>query len=324
MEYIDQFQQPLVRDLAWVMASPSLLNSVNDRMAGIVSDAQCQEFIQANLGWLQALDDEPAPLISALSNQKSSRLGYYFEGLVAYWLRQKISDGYFESHLKVTANKSDLGEFDFLFSANKRFYHWETAVKFYLYTSNHSGEVSWYGPNANDTFYKKLSRMIQHQVRLSEFEDAESLLAKRGIDRAQLEANIFLKGYLFYPLTGDFSNAEFAVANCVISSTHLKGWWLRVSELKDRFVDLASQNNLRWRQLPKHEWLAPRVYCDDEGLQSLLTQDLIESGLHLEFEKSDQARLIAGYSQDQQGNWREQTRGFIVNRRWPDADHNAA
>ncbi len=44
--------------------------------------------------------------------------------------------------------------------------HWEVAIKFYLL---HQGV--WYAPNAHDQLHKKLERMLNHQLKMSQREE---------------------------------------------------------------------------------------------------------------------------------------------------------
>ena len=317
MNSIGTIRHPLVRDLAWVMASPSLISSINESVTEIVSDSECLDFLRDNQQWLMSLNKEPTALVEALSKQESSRLGYYFEDLVAYWLNHIISDGYFGSHVKVSANKRDLGEFDFLFSRSQKYYHWETAVKFYLYTRDQSGVTTWYGPNANDTLHKKLSRMMAHQVRLSELTEAQPVLSEIGIEASDINPRAFLKGYLFYPFGMDNYQKNYKVADCTISPAHLKGWWLPINDLDPSKLKSLSGKALRWRLLPKLEWLAPRVYEQEFGSDLLLTEIQVTKVLHAHFSAQGESQLIAGYFLNDAGQWQEQTRGFVVNGGWP-------
>lgn len=317
------FDHPAVRDLAWVMQSPSLVSLLLPKAGSIdkecsvnpfISDSFCNAIYQANQEWLKDLDQQPRPLLEFLSKRKSSKLGYYFENLVAYWLSQNISDGYFESHVKVSTENRDIGEFDFLFRSEQKFYHWETAVKFYLYTQDQSGSVNWFGPNANDTLSGKLERMLSHQIRLSERPEAISMLSEKGSD--DICASIFMKGYLFYPLDLDFSTMNWQVAGCEISSQHLKGWWSSVKLLNADMLDSLSDMALRWNILPRLEWLAPRIYSSDNGLKLLLSGAQIVELLKSEFSQSAQSRLIAGYYLNGAGQWQEESRGFVVGEFW--------
>jgi len=313
---------PAVRDLAWVMYSPSLLSSrlpnvdvIDKDRCRFISDKYCNTIFESGRKWLEGLDQHPRPLLEFLSKRKSSKLGYYFENLVAFWLSKKISGDYFQSHVKVSVDKRDIGEFDFLFRSEQKFEHWETAVKFYLYTQDQTGSANWLGPNANDTLSVKLERMLSHQVRLSERSEAISILSEKGID--DIHAGIFIKGYLFYPLDLDFSTMNWRVAGCEISSQHLKGWWSSVKSLNVDMLDSLSDMELRWKILPRLEWLAPRIYSSDKGLELLLPGAQIVELLKSEFSQSAQSRLIAGYYLNEAGQWQEGSRGFVVAGHWP-------
>ncbi len=306
------------------MSSPSLISSLLPESVYIdrarsgnifVSDQYCHAIYKDNLQWLQALDQQPQALLEFLSRRQSRKLGYYFENLVAFWLSQKISSDYFESHVKVSANNRDIGEFDFLFRSNQKFEHWETAVKFYLFTQDDGGLVAWYGPNAKDTLYKKLKRILDHQICLSERAEASSLLSGKGFD--DIYASIFMKGYLFYPIGMSLANKRWQVAGCEISPEHLKGWWTSIKMLNEQLLRSISSNELHWRVLPRLEWLAPRVYTADEKAQSLLTGGQIVELLNTQFSQSDESRLIAGYSLNEAGQWQEESRGFVVGENWP-------
>ena len=324
MKALNNLSHPVVRDLAWVMCSPSLVSSLS-RDAGqvnkfpmpdlFVNDRYCNRVYESNYPWLLELDRQPQPLLQYLSERRSTKLGHYFEDLVAWWLMQKIADGYFESHVKVTEGGRNIGEFDFLFRSGQIYEHWECAVKFYLYTRDKSGTVYWYGPNARDTLQKKLNRMLEHQVPLSGRTESKAALVNREIDSVHSE--IFLKGYLFYPLGYNaYDNIE-QVANCEISPLHLRGWWLSVDVLNDQQLKEVANEELRWRVLPRLDWLAPRIYPPDEQKNGLIESGQLVQALKILFSQSDESRLIAGYSVNGAGQWQEVSRGFVVGKNWP-------
>lgn len=322
-EKLSTLSHNMVRDLAWTMQSPSLMVST-DQGSGVqfVSDEYCQTNYSQSLQWLQQQDNNPESLVAHLEKRKSRRLGYYFEDLVAFWLENRIADGGVEAHIKVSSDNRDVGEFDFLFPANNSTWHWETAVKFYLYLPGNEEEENWYGPNARDTLYKKLVRLSQHQVRLGQLPEAQKLMSARGIK--YLQAQIFLKGYLFYPPRIDLSKIDRQVAGLEISPAHLKGWWLPINCIDPESLREISDRDLRWRVLPRLEWLAGRIYkksqAEDSLLKaegSLLTPSQMVKCLRKDFEKSDESRLLAGYYINENGQWQEGSRGFVVGQHWP-------
>ena len=77
------FRSKAVRDLAWVMSSPNLLDqpeSLSDEWSGSLS--------RAALPWLTSIDDDDSKLCQWLAEQRgSTRLGFYFAALLEYWAR---------------------------------------------------------------------------------------------------------------------------------------------------------------------------------------------------------------------------------------------
>lgn len=312
-----QFQHPVVRDLAWVMQSPSLVTSLRQPDDSLVTDDYCRHVFEEQLSWLHELDRNPSVIVDFLSRRPSSRLGYYFEDLVAFWLKQKISRNLFASHIKVSSSGRDLGEFDFLFQENAKCLHWEIAVKFYLYHSDVQGKVNWFGPNAIDTLQKKLHRMLSHQLRLAELPEAQAVLSEQGIDKSNLSSKIFLKGYLFYPLNLPDPDYDFGIENLQISQQHLRGWWLSEDELTEQSLRRLDERELHWQQLPKKHWLAPRCYSQGEAAELFSGSQIVSETIE-HFKNTEESLLLAGYSACDDGVWQERTRGFIVSRRWPD------
>jgi hypothetical protein len=300
------FNHPFVRDLAWVMASPSLLaDSIQ-----VVSNDACQEIYNNNIDWLVKLDEQPELLLAALEQQKSHRLGYYFEHLVAFWLQQRIADENFASHVRVYEEKRTLGEFDFLFKTKRSdsLIHWETAVKFYLHYQAEDGKVWWYGPNAQDRLDIKLDRVFNHQLKLSASPQGRALLQEKGFENVQSQT--FFKGYLFYPVSSDWRHPQPLPDN--IAPHHLTGWWTRINtlELPDH------EESDRWVVLPRLEWLAPRRIRQEQDSNLMDTQQLIDF-LRKHFDHGQQSLLLTHMVWSDHSNWCEKTRGFVVSSAWP-------
>lgn len=301
------FNQPQVRDLAWAMASPSLLaESLN-----VVSDDTCQALYKTNHDWLLELDEQPELLATTLEKNKSHRLGYYFEQLVAFWLKERIADDYFASHVRVFEDKRTIGEFDFLFKTSRSdaLVHWETAVKFYLYYQAEDEKVWWYGPNAQDRLDIKLDRVFKHQLRLSDTFQGRALLQKKGFK--SVRAHTLFKGYLFYPVTSDWRNPQ--LLPDTIAPGHLKGWWTKINT----FALPDHSKSDRWLVLPRLEWLAPKLVQQEQASNLMDTKQVIEY-LRQHFGHRQQPLLLAQMVRGENTTWQEKSRGFVVSSAWPD------
>ena len=288
------------------MASPSLLAD----STAVVSNDECQEIYNNNIDWLAKLDEQPELLLTALEQQKSHRLGYYFEQLVAFWLQQRIANEYFASHVRVFEDKRTIGEFDFLFKASPSdtLAHWETAVKFYLHYQAEDEKVWWYGPNAQDRLDIKLDRVFNHQLKLGESPLGRVLLKEKGFKNVQSQT--FFKGYLFYPVSSDWRYPQPLPG--YIAPEHLTGWWTRINTLELPDHDAGD----RWMVLPKLEWLATRVIYPEQISPLMDSQQLIDF-LERHFDKGQQSLLIAQMAPQANSCWQEKTRGFVVSSAWP-------
>ena len=300
------FQHSVVRDLAWVMASPSLLAE----SSLVVPDFFCESVYHENITWLQFLDTSPEALAQWLQINKAQRLGYYFEHLVAFWLKERIADEYFASHVRVFEEKRTTGEFDFLFKSagSDTLVHWETAVKFYLCYKAADEKVWWYGPNAQDRLDIKLDRVFDHQLKLSDSPQGKALLKQKGFETVR--AQTFFKGYLFYPVGNDWRNPQSLPET--IAPGHLTGWWTSVNqfELPDHEPDH------RWMVLPRLEWLAPKIITEEQGSKLMDTQHMLGLvGQH--FDRAQQPLLLAQMLEGENACWEEKSRGFVVDAAWP-------
>ncbi len=308
------YRHPVVRDLAWVMVSPGLLQKAPEGQA-LVKDDWCQCIYTTHENHLRELDENPTPLLEELSKCKSHRLGIYFEYLLRYWLQAILCVQELQHNVPVfqsqkTGGKRTLGEFDFLFRMDngKPMQHWEVAVKFYLQKIDDDGKPRWVGPGDRDRLDIKLDRLFQHQLKLAGFPEAQACLMHIGTGSIQPAA--FIKGYLFYPLdeTGGFSPGLIDAVDpalYTLSANHHKGWWLPWKKMPV----LTTVADVCWMILPKYRWLSP-VYCEQTEEALLDTNALMEyCGIH--FRHQDSPLLVVELSW-QSTAWLEVSRGFIL------------
>jgi len=301
-----EFQHQVVRDLAWVIRSPSLLRpGRSDR----VSDSWCRLAFHDRIPWLRELDRDPSGLHAWLAQRKSHLLGVYFESLIEFWLMHWHRMQLLASRLPLRAAERAIGEFDFLF--RDRYlgidYHWESAVKFFLRYHQAADSDAWLGPNPRDTLQGKYDKVFGHQLKLAGQPEARPLLQRLGIE--QLQAKAFFKGYLFEHLLD--GRAQIEPLPMDISPEHLTGWWCHFSE-REALLQRTATN--RWLSLSRLHWLST-VYNREEapGLAPEACLKLVES----HFKGSEKPLLLAELEQGRDGIWRECNRGFIVADHWP-------
>ncbi|HHO59056.1 MAG TPA: DUF1853 family protein, partial [Thiotrichales bacterium] len=192
------FDHQCVRDLAWALASPPLMQP-----QGAECDWPDAAYFQAiyhdALPWLQSLDKDPSELEDLLARQKDRRLGRYFETLWYFWLLNQRRYEIVETNLQVIIDGETLGEMDFiLYDTRERcFVHWEVAVKFYLGVGDTQQLSNWHGPGQRDRLDRKFQHLLNRQSTISTRPGVANWLAERRIqiDRCA----VILKGRLYYP-----------------------------------------------------------------------------------------------------------------------------
>lgn len=228
-----------VADLLWAVNSPSL-----------ISEPSAPEPLHTN-------DVDAARLMSFLAKRPDHRVGRYFESLVLFWLQEIRGVEIVASSLQVRDGTRTIGEIDFIFrDTNGHLNHWETAIKFFLHCPQSSGS-HFPGPNASDNFERKMTKLFEKQLRLS-----ESAYPEVSSRRA------FVRGRMFYhPEIG-----EPHALPLHLSSQHQRGVWIRESELQWFEQHIEASGCIAM----KPHWLAPPVDRDVLRPTPTLIQELTE------------------------------------------------
>ncbi|MFK8114963.1 MAG: DUF1853 family protein [Rubripirellula sp.] len=271
--------QQFLRDLRWVVASPSLIEGAA-AMPCSLDDVDL---------------DHLASFVKAAPN---FRVGRYFERLVLYYLRFVRNAVDVQDGCQVREGNRTIGEIDFMFTdeVHQRT-HWEAAVKFYLHLPGENAIGSHYiGPNAADTFERKMDRIFGQQLPLSRVHFPDVTVREP-----------LIRGRIFYhPLLGGPAKLPDRLA-----ADHLRSAWMRASEL-DRL--LKSGTSHQYRVLVKPYWLAEE---SGDGCSPTLTRSGLIEQLNRHFFDSDQPVLICQLRNADSGLMEESERVFVVSDRWP-------
>ncbi len=294
LNYQTQFQQRWpqlthghVRNLAWIIDSPGLLNGVHPYWQNKI--AQLGPVDDAIVLWLEQLNQQPEPLMQFLALHPHTRLGHYAEYLLAYYLSWRAT--LFAHGVQVRA-RTTLGEFDFLLTTPEGLVHWEFACKFYLLVAPQSALTDYVGPNLLDNLEAKSKKIIHSQLQLGQRPEAQSYLP------TPLTAALALvKGWLFY-------SASTTEALPEITPQHCRGVWCRLAQLDQwhtaEFVILA-----------RLDWLAPaRV-----PLQAAIAGSRLQAQLQARF-AADARPVLVAQLQRHGDDWIEIERLFVVPDDW--------
>ncbi len=269
-----------LRDLKWVIASPSLL------------DPEARNNI-ANPIWNPKIAIDGEELARFIEQQSSHRVGYYFENLIHYWLKKIRKVEIIEQGKQIIEEGITKGEIDFLFRDEEgKTVHWEVAVKFYLQSlpSNEDGSHL-IGPNAADNYARKHQRLFGRQLELSRKLPLEIDL-RQGL----------VKGRIFYHP----DDPQPATEPGTLNPAHLRGKWIHASEIEH--LDIPGQH---YRILKKPNWLG-----NETGDSSDLPYSEFQETLETHFNSSPHPLLIIALKEGDTG-WIESERIFIVPDHWP-------
>ncbi|MEN0106726.1 MAG: DUF1853 family protein [Pseudomonas sp.] len=292
---------PAVRDLAWVLLSPPLLDPAHCAQRHPLAASTWVAQPQQLADWLQQLDRAPAPLDAWLAQHSIRRLGLYYERLWQFALQAAPGVELLAANLAIREGGHTLGELDLLLQDDDGVHHQELAIKLYLGPQQGDGHDAgqWLGPGSQDRLARKLDHLLHHQLPLSARPEAQAALAGLGIGHVQPQ--LWLAGYLFYPWPGVCQSPAGALAE------HLRGRWLHRKDWP-----AFAQSGGRWQPIPRQTWLAA-AREQDETLWSVAQFEQWLSALAADA----QAQLVVRFEQDAHGAWGEAERVFLVADSWP-------
>lgn len=174
-----QFQQPLVRQLAFCVGSYNIIQGLPadfnaKHQFDFHTDIFWQQHFLNYLPRLRHLDQHPQALENFLAPLKSTRLGLRFEYLLWFWLLERDYHPYevLGHSLQQRVAQQTIGELDFLLynHQQQQIEHWEVALKYYLAEADAQLE-QWYGLNRQDTLARKLRHFSDKQFQFTQVEN---------------------------------------------------------------------------------------------------------------------------------------------------------
>lgn len=161
----------LVRDLWWMMASPGMLRACEETSgARPLADAVGAALVGASREWLAKLDAKPEGLESYLAapSRRSTRLGFYAQSLVEFWIERCPALATTQSRCGQQLRRGQrgvVGSLKYVFCcaptnlevraalgcdppdtapepSRSCLLHWEFSIKFFVYVGPPQGAVS--------------------------------------------------------------------------------------------------------------------------------------------------------------------------------------
>lgn len=267
-----------MRDLGWTLASPALFTQIPE----FAKEWLQQDYIDRELWpWLHSVDQKPEALLQHLNEQRSRRLGIYFEQLLSFYFEQYPRFNLLAKNLQVNNEQRTLGEFDFIVEDKNdgTIKHFEAAVKFYLGHNNYRGQIkqnkpyydwhNWVGPNQKDTLAIKMRHLEQHQLPLPATSHGQDTLSKLGLNATTISSRLLIKGQFYSPLNSQLTLPRFS------NSDLLKPYWTDTRFLFENPSLL--EKDLHYCILPRSLWLSEitRTDIEDKCIDAFTSANLI-------------------------------------------------
>lgn len=308
---LSRFKTPAVRDLVWMLSSPSLLDAPESEDGAVLSNAWSKRQLLRCVVMLEELDRSPKPLLEFIArHRKTGRLGDYFETLVRFWIEHLSGYQLIAVNVQVRGEKQTLGEMDLLVRdpESGQAEHWELSVKFYISAAldpRECADPSYYiGQMVKDRLDLKANKLLRDQLQLSRKPEAREVLAKLGVEG--LRSRALVRGMLFYP---DAQEWRAQSGPRGVSLDHLKGWWIPFS---DSLGLPRSEGEIRYVILAKDQWLSS---WHPGWTSDRLTRAQLQEWFQDYFVENQKGRMIAEIRIDGPEP-RELSRGFILHPEW--------
>lgn len=295
------YQRPYVRDLAYVLACPNVLQTwlnfaphQNTHEVAVHNASFWQGQFDAYRQRLKELDSTNAyqALTRYLLKRPSpNRLGFHFEGLISFWLE----DGFVRNlhPYETLANNVQLydgnqttGELDLILynHQEKLVEHWELAIKFFMGSAPFAPE-NWVGMNSKDNLQRKMTHMQTKQ-----FQAIWVNTKNHGHVNIDKRYGV-IKGRFFLPI----NTQNFTYPSWLAPSFPIHKW----CDKNDR-ANLAEFDISTLRAAHYIEWFTRRDFYDsyDERLPplSFSETEIIGTGLYFE---GDRPIVIYHHQRDQ-------------------------
>lgn len=286
---INHFKNKGISDIIWATDSNNVLFDGKNLFNSLLFPEEVDEIILA-----KNLTDSSSEFI---------KIGKQFEQLITSYFTWSQQWEIVLQNLQVIDRKKTIGEIDFIVKnlLDRKHYHIEVAVKFYLGTSDLSDPSNWIGPNVTDNLKLKLDKLNTHQLLLSQHPSLKEKFNLLGIET--ITPSVWMKGILFR-----HKNELNSILPDSISSSPTIGYWIYQKE-----VHLLSEEEGLWKILDRKEWIGTSTVSKENAQQLFSSEELIN---HIQQIQSLKSLMLSKMVLS--GNYYiEEERWMIIYNHWP-------
>ncbi|MGB3750988.1 MAG: DUF1853 family protein, partial [Arcobacteraceae bacterium] len=211
------------------------MNSIQTQFLGFMKSSSLFEELHGLYQFSLDINEIDDFDFTKLNITQNLTLGKRVERFFEFYIMQSQNYELVKNNIQIIHNKHTLGELDFVIydKTAQKYLHIEHIYKFYLYDDSIVNEIDRYiGPNRNDTFDRKLEKLINKQLPLLYKEETKEYLQDINID--EVEQKVCFKGKIYLPL--DFLETDIPIIN----DACISGFYLNYEEFisKERFQSL--------------------------------------------------------------------------------------
>lgn len=138
---------------------------------------------------------------SSLNIPDKIPLGKRIEHFFTFYIQNSKNYELVKSNIQVINNKETLGEIDFIVfdKRDEKYIHIEHIYKYYLYDESFENEIDRFiGPNRDDSFAKKLTKLKEKQLPLLYKNETQKYL--EDLDKKEFSQKVCFKGNIYVPM----------------------------------------------------------------------------------------------------------------------------
>ena len=248
---------PAHRDLAYLLNAPCLLSTCDNFDA--VDTSVFKQWFQQYKHWILLESENPDRLIDSVNTLRQYKLGLYAEDLFLYFLDHQTEYELILHDQQIFKEKQCIGAMDFIVrTPSGDVEHWEMAIKYFLQRTPSTDWIDFVGPSHVDSMHRKLTKMVDRQLKLTQRSETKDFLQKQNIPIPSV-TRVLSVGRFF----AGFNQPFVAPKGC--DPNQPQGLWVRKVDFEKQFCG----TDTLWKIRHHPRWIGPYLSTEREELSTV-------------------------------------------------------